>query len=185
MDSINFKAVSLRTGTIKALEKTTNKYKNKKVTLVKLNNSSESDYSALKKLSKLWSSEDNFIETILAKLRYFNKNPQNASIIYLLTSQTKNLRTLKANKILGVAEVSDTDKTCFLEYMQTRPDSTFSKSNRKYKYIGEYLLNFVTKKFGKKNLYLHSVDNAVDFYKKYGFEIVQKDLTNQLMKYMK
>ncbi len=186
MDSISFKATTLCKGSVKSFGKTSGSYRNKIVKLVKINSCSEKDYSAMVKLSKLWEGEDNFIDTILAKLNYSNNHREAPkSDVYILTSQIKNLGNLKPDKILGLAEVTAIDNTCSLDYLQTRPDSMYSKSERKYKHVGEYLLNYVTGKFGKKNLYLRSTENAIEFYKKYGFIIAQADLNEPLMKYKK
>lgn len=185
MDNINFKARYISNKySVKAWSQATNTYRNKKVRLVQLDYQSDNDYAALKTLSKLWSGEDNFIDAILAKFYYvLHKKDAPKSDIYLLTSQKKAFKQLDAKKILGIAEVTTIGKTSSFDYLQSRPDSTFGKQGRKFKGIGDVLTKFVTKNFGRNNLYGRTIEDKIAFYERHGFVVTQRNLINPLIKY--
>ena len=185
MDNVNFKAKYISNNySIKAWSQATNKYRHKTVRLVQLDCSSENDYKALQTLSKLWSKEENFIDSILAKLYYvLHKKNVPKRDIYLLTSQKKSFNKLDAKKILGIAEVTTTGQTSSFDYVQTRPDSVYGKHGRKFKGIGDVLTKFVIKNFGSNNLYGHTIEDKIAFYERHGFVVVQRNIVNPLIKY--
>ena len=186
MDSINFKARYVTNKySVKAWSNAKNKYMDKPVRLVKVDYDSEMDYEALKTLSKLWSQEDNFIDTILAKLLYSRRNKKAPrSEVYLLTLQKKVFKKLDPKKILGIAETTTIDKTSSLDYIQSRPDSMYGKPDRKFSKIGDVLTEYIIKKFGRNNLYGHSKRDKIPFYKRHGFVVAQPELIEPLIKYM-
>ena len=185
MDSISFNAKYVTNKySVKALSETKNKYWNKKVRLVKLDDQSEDDCQVLQVLSKLWSKEENFIDAILAKLLYRRcKKDAPKSDIYFLTTQKKTFKLLDPKKILGIAEVTTIDKTSSFDYVQARPDSTYGKSHRKYTGVGDVLTKYVIKKFGRNNLYGHTIEDKIPFYERHGFVVVQRNIMNPLIKY--
>lgn len=185
MDSINFKAHYVDKFSVKKWSSATNKYRNKNVCLVKLNYDSMADYQALKTLSGLWAKEENFIDTILAKLDYNRRNQYTPkSDIYFLTTQKKIFKYLKPEKILGIAEVTTKDDTSSYDYVQTRPDSMYGNDKRLFQEVGDIITKYVTKKFGRNHLYGYTIEKNIPFFERNGFVVVQKNLINPLIKYV-
>ena len=179
MDAINFKARFITNTTIKRLNETTGRYDDKVVSLIKMNKESSSDFFSLLKLCTLWNVDVNYIGTMLLALNNFDTRNRD---IYILTEQEDDFRKLIPEKILGVEEIAKQKNSYRLDYIQTNPKEKYKTKERKYKEIGGCLLNFMLDKFGKYNkIYLNSVKDAVDFYKKFGFKIINSNITDPLM----
>ena len=179
MDAISFKARFINNVTVSKLNSATGKYEEKVVSLVEMNKNSASDFASLFKLCSLWKYSDNFIGTILMTLSNFDRNTRN---VYILTEQKDNFWKLIPEQILGVEEVQKQNNSYRLDYLQTRPDTKFKAKGREYKGIGSSLLNHILNKFGtKKKIYLNSDENAMEFYKKYGFKVLDRTLADPLM----
>ena len=117
-------------------------------------------------------------------LETLNKDKSNKFRFFVLTQQTSNFKTLEAEKILGITEVVTRDKnTKRIEYLQTSPEFININKNSKFQKIGTTMLNCIKKMFFDKNLVLHSVNNALEFYAKNGFVPYVKDITR--LKYFK
>jgi len=179
MDAINFKARFITNTTVRKFNSLSGKYDNKVVSLVEMNKESSNDKLALFKISELWNNGTNFVKTILLSLNCPNKNEKN---VYILTEQKDNFGKLIPEKILGIEEVKKEGNSYRLDYIQTNPKTKYKAKGRTYKGIGECLLNFVLDKFGKNyKIHLNSVYEAVDFYKKFGFYMMDKTISDPLM----
>jgi hypothetical protein len=182
MDTINFKARFLNNATVSKLNPVTGKYEKQIVSLLKVNKNSYSDLSALFQTNKLWSDSLNYLGAIM--LSFYSKDAGDRKV-YILTEQNDNFRTLIPEKILGIEELRKDGNLYRLDYIQTNPNTKYKARNRKYKDIGKCLLNYVINKFGKNNeICLNAVSKSVKFYKKLGFKVVDKTLTDPLMIYL-
>ena len=179
MDSINFKATKIKlhdTPTVR--ERQPNKrYIDKDVSLLKLSRR-KADINALHNLSELWDYEPNYLNSILINYEYCRDK---SKIVYVISTQEENFRKLEPEKILGVAELTKSKKSYKINYIQSRPDCVKSKRARPYKGIGEAMMKPVITLTGRFRIYLDAVSEAVGFYKRLGFQIVQEDICAPLM----
>lgn len=179
MDAINFKARFICNTTVHKFNPLSGKYVKEVVSLVEMNKESKKDHNALFKVSQLWNKGINYVGTILLSLKCQNKNDKN---VYILTEQKDNFRQLIPEKILGVEEVKKEKNLYRLDYLETRPNAKYKAKGRTYKGIGKSLLNFVLDKFGKKSkISLNSDSDATEFYKKFGFYMIDKTIIDPLM----
>ena len=176
MNEISFKATKICSDTIKERQNNGH-YRNKTVSFVKLSNTKR-DKKTLKDLQDCWKGELNFSGAI--NVDYFYDNTKNKSI-YLITKQEDNFRKLEPEKILGIAELIKNRKSYQIKYIQTRPDCIDNKNKRPYKKIGESLINNIIAITKDARIYLESLEEVVDFYKKFNFKVIKSNTALPLM----
>ena len=183
---INFKGSFIQSAVVSKRESFNNntEIKSIPVSFVELQKNYANDLATLNNL-KTWNRPNSFILDILHDFQFtLNKDKSNKFRFFVLTQQTSNFKTLEAEKILGITEVVTRDKnTKRIEYLQTSPEFININKNSKFQKIGTTMLNCIKKMFFDKNLVLHSVNNALEFYAKNGFVPYVKDITR--LKYFK
>ena len=174
MDTISFKAKFVNNSIVQA-RKPNGRYGEKEVSLVKLCHN-KADQNSLQDASIKWKA--GYLESIL--IDYFQPTHRKITI-YALTEQEGNFKKLQPEKILGLIDVKEDEKYYKIHYLQTRPDCIRSKRNKPFKGIGASLMKSIITLKQDKNIYLNSVKEAIDFYKKFKFEVVQDDIEEPLM----
>lgn len=179
INSINFKAKYLSNPAIK-VRQPNGRYRVKNAALVKISNT-KNDANSLKNLSDLWDYGPNFIQSML--IDYYYRTDYEDKAVYVLTEQNKDFRKLNPKNILGFVEITKEEKLNHykINYLQARPDSVKSKKKRPFKGIGNALMEYIINHYKDKKIYLNSVDEAINFYKKLGFKMVHEDVTDPLM----
>ena len=178
-NNITFGANFIQHTTIKAMTEA-NKYKPMEVSVVGLTKS-KSDRQALLSISKLWKGKTNYTETIISGF-----NPAKSdNMCYILTTQTSDYKKLEPEKVLGIAKISKLGtNNIYFDYLQTNPNY-IAKGKKKplFKYIGKVLSDFVKETNRNGTIYLNATEQAIKFWLKQGYEIVQTNISNPLMKY--
>lgn len=174
---INFKAKYNSNGTIKRLNKKQN-YDNIPAYFVELNVNSKKDLNALKKVADNW--KGNIYATdVYERLKFYHYNNSNASALeerfFALTTQRNNFNKLNFKKILGVVEIFlPLGEDPEIEFLQTNPK--FLKKNPKIKHIGKTIVDNIKKILKDETIALYSTYNAIPFYEKQGFKIIEDNL---------
>lgn len=180
MNSINFKAKYINTA--KVLAKCDNgKYKYCNVSFVQMSNTVK-DKKVLQDISSTWDAKNNFTETML--IDYLWREHGDEKSLYMLTIQNSDYGKLSYDKVIGLAEITQNGKTYKLNYLQTRPDCKHTRKKRHlrpFKGVGDTMMNEIIKLTKGASIYLNSVPLAINFYKRFGFEVVQDNIENPLM----
>ena len=172
MDTISFNARHIKNVTI--AKKICNEYKPMDVALVKMNVNNKKDIDAIYRTTDEWDGSFTAFTYDDMKKAVTNKLLKDNIHIYALTTQKNNYRNLNHEKILGVAEVlSYEGNSNKLEVLQTNPlyaSNICHKNDLEYKHIGNTLLDHVKSEHNDKDIYVVSVESAVNFYKNAGFK---------------
>ena len=145
----------------------------------------ENDMGLLCDLSELWGKKTgNNVEMLLSDFaKDIDEKPDvNAEHCIVLTLQKDNFDNLDPKKILGVSLFSEEDYENVINWFQVDPSNNFmfNPQKRKYKKVGEAILDYLTYEYDKKPIYVNSSNGAINFYKKYGFKSYDKNFPNYL-----
>ena len=164
--AINFKASFVADGQVLKLDSKTNKYEPKGVNFVKLSPTDTLDLKTTSRVAKDW---DHWIAYNVYDGLYYNVDSLDT---YALTEQTKNLKKLDSNKILGLAQIrKNNNKERNLEYLIVKPDYEAENLDiRKFKKVGTEILNCIKRIFPKDTIKVGSLPSVINFYKKNGFK---------------
>lgn len=164
---INFKASYINSTTIKRINQpqTTDKV----VSFVELSPQSMSDVKAIRTLSYCWDDNKSFAGDLYNNLRdcrlYSDDSGQK---FYAITQQRNNFEKLDSDEILAVAQIHDRDDI-HLDLLQVDPANNNDVYLREFCYVGTAMLNCLKKLFPDKDITLKSVNSAIEFYLKNGF----------------
>ena len=175
INSINFGAKLVSCGdTIQQFDWLKRSYTPAKVNIVELDATDFYDMKVVREVAKNWKdakyidSISGIVNSIFA--RFIDKTEHS---IYAVTTQKKNHSRLKTKKILGLAEINTSkEDNIKLDFLQVKPEYMQTEKDRKYRGIGQCLLNFL-KKFHKKSIFLHSDYSVTPFYEKNDFEVLE------------
>lgn len=170
--NIHFGAKFINNVPIKKYEPSCNCYMYEPAAFVEFDPKNANDLKAIDSAVVDWRGQF-FAEDILKKAILMNQSSLvGDSKIYMLTTQEKNFDKLDGLKILGLAEMEQKpNQPSELVHIQSKPDTTYGSSNRKYKLVGESILNSL-KKIYSKSIELTSAYWATNFYEHNGFEMI-------------
>lgn len=158
-----------------------------KVAFVELNPDCLSDAECVEQVANSWidfeKEHDFFGYTIYNGLIRNKSRLQRISgeRFFALTSQLDDFHCLIPDKILGLAQVMESDKdTQYLEYLQVNPRNTKGALHPEFRHIGTAMLNSLKKVFVDKNITLDSVRYATNFYLKNGFKELGSNIDNEV-----
>lgn len=173
---INFKASLNSTGTIQKIDKNNN-FSNIPVAFVELDINSTKDLNVLKKVSKYWEKGDIYARDVYERFRANQEqkveNPDER--FFALTRQSGDFEHLKYNQILGVAEIYlPIGEPPEIEFLQTRPK--FLTKKTKIKHVGKVIVDKIKQILAGKTIELYSTYDAIPFYEKQGFKVIEGNL---------
>lgn len=172
---INFKANLHSVGTIQKLDKS-NHYTKQPAYFVELNTKSKKDLNALERIATSW--KDNIYATdtyYRFKENFFKEQQEHNERFFALTTQKNGFDKLDHHKILGVAEIYlPFDEDPEIEFLQTNPK--FLKNKAKFKHIGKVIVDKIKKILANNTISLYSTYNAIPFYEKQGFRLIEDNL---------
>ena len=182
INNVSFKATFVDNVNIKTLNNRRN-YVDKQVSFVKRNPYSRSDYNSIVDIGNLWGDVDpNYVMSMLHHSDIIKDNEKRD--IYFLTEQEENFRKIIPEKVLGMIEITKHKEYNKIYFIQTRPDIAYYTApgrKRKNKDIGLAMLTMAEKLSNGKDIILNAVKAAVEFYKKYGFEVTYNKCINPKM----
>ena len=159
-----------------------------KVSIVELDKDSEDDVKALYKTSILWLDQgakysSNIYHEAVKGYEYDDIEREH---YFALTTQNEGFNKLDSEKILGLMLFSntrhDTDQIC---WFQVRPNTNTTDSwQREYKGVGKSMMDLIKVINYNKPIYVQSSDKAVEFYKKQGFIVDDKNTPSCLTLYV-
>lgn len=165
---VNFRANYLSSTNVRRLDPIKNKFVPYKVNFLEINPREKRDIKALKKLSKLWNSEDDFAGKI-----YRNAKSDPRLRTFILTEQGDNFNIVEENSILGITQLSkESPEQYCIEFLETDPQYQLSNPNRKIKSIGKRMLHSLKKVFYDKSIRVKYLMERTSFYWDNGFDFV-------------
>ena len=152
-----------------------------KVSVVELNPLDNRDLRALRDVDDLW--EASFSGNIYKEAASIHNigEADEAQKFYVLTRQMKNFENIFPDDILAeakIAEDSFNGRSVNLDYLQVHPEHLYDSEVREFKGLGRGFLDFFKQLYKGKEIDLHSVFSARDFYFKNGFHPVERDSNN-------
>lgn len=154
-----------------------NKMHRCKTSFVELRPDSYEDFLSLNIANCNWDDCNTYLHDI-AKLfnsYYHDKNKKIQHKFFAITSQEDHFEKLNARKILGVTQTKNKKKNIIeIEFLQTNPNTKFKSPDRKFRQVGERILDVLKLIYPKKDLILEADDIAIPFYKKNGFKLTGK-----------
>ena len=171
---ISFKAQKIDNVSVMQMIEGGNSYGPKKTSFVELKPYSEADKETLEGLSKNWSFwGDAFVDTILQDFDNYYTDRVYDKQFFALTTQNCNHTRLNPYEVLGIVQARKMSKNkCYIDYIQTAPDTAYGAPVRAYKKVGKAMLDVLKKYYKGVEIRLYSVASAIDFYKKNGFKMV-------------
>lgn len=153
-------------------------YNDHKVSFVKIDLSNGSDIFALQKINDTWQNAT-FITDICDDASFLHENKffDNGHEFYVLTTQKKEFHKLNPDEILAGTSVSARPLLPYvnIEHLEIKPGFQYPEQNRLYKKVGTGMIEALKKVFSKKDITLHSIFSALDFYKSNGFIQLSRD----------
>ncbi len=171
MYSVNFKAKYIDNAFVQT-KMGRNRFIPKEVALLKVDSQSEKDKKVLSQICSKWEKKNNLIRLVLLSLESKRNKEHN---IYLLSEQEDNFEELLPEKILGIAKISNYNKICPLDFIQINLTYEHTNEKRKIKKLGEAMMDFVLDKAGNRKTYLDAYTKVVEFYKKFGFKVIDNE----------
>lgn len=177
-NTTSFGAKFIKSAQIQKFDTKTGTYASKKVSFVELEPDNFSDVWAVAMAAKYW--PDEFYASNIAHCanRIFAKDPKFANKkVYALTKQKDGLHDLNDTEILGLAEVTETNKhSVELEYLQVDPSIIYSYPEKPLKKIGTRILDMLKLVYKDKAITLTSrLGKTSDFYVKNGFQCIEPE----------
>ena len=182
--AINFTGTYLTS--IPVLKKQNSEFQPQSVSLIEIDKNDNNDMNALEETELLWGERRTctFLRDMIqtAEVPEKEENVENEHYL-VLTKQNNNFDKLNPNDILGTAlfyekngEISNE-----IKWFQVKPkENHTNKYGREYKSVGSSMLDYFKSTYAKKPIYVYSSANAIDFYKKHGFENCKKNYKNHL-----
>ena len=172
ISSINFKGTYITPAIVKKFDGDKN-YPQKEVALVELSPISYNDMSVMNRISYEWGNNgtlatdirDTFSDHYVA----YDEFPREK--FYVLTEQKRNFDKLDSLEVLAVTQLKNIPEGIFIDYLQVAPDYCADNTNSLFRGVGSAFLNSIKKLYTHKNIILNSLESAVQFYKKNGFEV--------------
>lgn len=174
----NFEAKFIKSTQIQKLDTKTGSYSPKKVSFVELEVDNFSDVWAVAMAAKYWTDEFYASNIAYCANRIFAKDPKFANKkVYALTKQKDNLYDLNDTEILGLAEITETNKhSVELEYLQVDPSIIYAYPEKPLKKIGTRILDILKQVYKNKAITLTSrAGKTSDFYVKNGFQCIEPE----------
>lgn len=144
--NINFRAKYINNIQVKK-RMSENVFKSIRTSFIEIDSTNANDIKVLDKVDKCWA--DSFASNIsvLAKALHQGRCSANDFKIYALTKQVENYDSIKADDILGLVEINQTDKNkIHIDYLQTDPKQVYA-AEPEYSGIGSRILDSL------KNIY--------------------------------
>lgn len=168
---ISFKAKYLTTESIQKASET----RYIPASVVELDSRSCKDRDAFSEVNESWENGCSLARHVMANLDDNSIIGDVNRRFIVLTLQRQNFDKLIPQKVLGVAEVLDTeDYVVELMHLQADPENNMLSSNPKYKGIGSALLRVIKKMFPDSDITLFSSEKAEEFYHHHGFETLDR-----------
>ena len=170
IEKINFGAIPKNKTSVKKFNKVTKRFVNYPVYFVKLDKYNKNDLDAIDKTAQKWKDTD-YIKDINTSSHWMQFKPIE---VYALTSQQNNFENLKADYILGLAEIRNNKNNSnlkILNHIQVRPNAINVNQTNKlaYKHVGSAILESLKKIYKDISLVAVEDDNVYGFYKRNGF----------------
>lgn len=181
MKIINFTGTYLKPTKINKKDRN-NKFIPHEASLVQINPSNKNDILTLKSTSEAWDENSNilsFSDIIYedAKNIYEEEIDTGMHKFYAITNQKRDFKKLIPEEILGLTEITSfpNSKQINIDVFEVDPENNHWSEERTYKNIGTALLNAIKEIFEGKEITVHSVHSALDFYEKNGFKQTYKN----------
>lgn len=174
---ITFKANFINTSSIQ-------KYKNKKqgykpvlANFVELNPFSKSDAMALDETERFWASGDTYLGKINHNFHRYQYTGESSfdTHFFALTTQEEDFKNFAPENILGAVQVSKIGEDYIqIDMLQSDPDNNHFSKHPMFKEIGTAIVKSLIELFKDKVILLQPDKNAIPFYKKLGFQFIDK-----------
>lgn len=156
------------------------------VEFVEFKPESPKDFKTISKVNDKWKKKnaDCFADAIFNEFRAISKNElhgQQSKFYGLIKKQDKLYNSIQPQNVFGLMQVTKStlsNDTIYVDYLQTSPNFKHGVWDSKYKNIGKAMLTSLKKLFRNCDIVLDSVYNAIDFYKKNGFQISESGYKN-------
>lgn len=150
------------------------RYEDADLSIVELNNHDTRDLNALKRTTGLWDKKG----AKYARAMYYEASSDiplpsvDKEHYFAVTEQKDDFTHLEPEKVLGLMIFDETNyNSNELAMLEVEPSCAKKNGeNRKYKQVGSALVNYIKKSYNDKNIIVFADVNAIDFYKKNGFE---------------
>ena len=183
MTPINFTARFLADTSVSRIV-TRDKTVPEQAAIVELDRNDKNDMEALYELSDIWNKRGtSYAYSIYCDaIKGYDYDDVVKEHYIALTTQKDNFDTLDSNKVLGLTLFSETNTPDNeINWLQVDPENNnSSKIDRNYKMVGSAIINYIKSAYPEKPVYVQSVENALDFYKKNGFDIRSENKPNSL-----
>ncbi len=183
MYPINFTANFIKNTTIQQCNKKSQN--DKEVALVELDINDNNDTECLYNVAKDWDTKGfsyafNIYSDAIKGCQYENVDKEHYIAI---TKQSDNFDMLEPEKVLGLTLVSElNNNTNEISWFQVDPkNNTKTHCDRTYEKVGSAMMNYVKETYNQKPIYVQAVQDAVPFYEKCGFRIVNPKSPNNLV----
>lgn len=188
INSINFKASNVPGHSYKILTcEPGKKPELESMHTIRLNPSSKHDQATVKALS-VWNDKNKLTTDFIYDFMTYRKMcPAYAKReFFALTNQKKNFANTAPSSILGIMELTLKNEGHYkINILETNPQYAYRHKNRRHRGIGSALINFAKLQAKHKNLYLNALRTAIPFYLKHGFKIIQEDIDEPLLCFIK
>ena len=169
ISSTSFGAKPIKPVYIQKLNSKKGRFDFVKAHFVKLEADNRNDLDAMQSIAKMWKSSL-YVKKIATASRWMDYLPID---IYALTTQTKDFKNLRPNKILGVAEIRNDpnfDEFKQLTHLQVKPEAiNVNKKDNQYKKVGTEILNSLKGIYDRISLYSVNNYNVERFYRRNHF----------------
>ena len=156
---------------VRMIKPTGKSYKKADVSFVKFDKTNERDMFVLSECAKNWN-DDEFAKSVYLSAQSIASDCESriTSEIYMLTTQDKDFDKLKAENILGLADVTllGSDKRILLEHLKVNPFIKNDKSAQ-IKGVGTALLDSLKSMYTRIILISIDKDSVKDFYRRNSF----------------
>lgn len=189
--NVSFKAKFIQNASVLRINKD-NSLKETPVSFVKMSELDTEDMYAMNKIANNYKrafneqmskkddpDSENYAESIRNNFNHIYNNPDMRGYkdFFALTTQQEGFEYIDNQKVLGLAETFNDVLGDFLEirFLQTNPLHKFGENTRELKKIGTTILDCLRNYFKGRTIYLQADYNVIDFYKKYGFEVLKEN----------
>lgn len=173
MNPVNFTANYVDSAYIKYRNKNNIKT-DKQVAVVELDKNSEADREAIYSAACMWKNgkDSNYAWNILSAMERSQYPWVEEEHYIAITTQKNNYDELDGKKILGVMMFSDHYEDKYeIDWLQVKPRCNYSdsKNDRRYSQVGSAMIKYLKDNYKLKPIYVSPAVEAVEFYKKRGF----------------
>ena len=179
--NVNFKANYVSSAQIYKRDAGSGNYKPFEASFIEFDSNFYKDVIAIKDTAERWKRTDRFACEIAEDIAFNNAYgyERGEHRFFGLTRQKSDFENPKASKILGLIEVSDSDRRGkYINFLQVEPKNTLTKVGREFCGVGSAIIDNVKNLFSDCEIKLKSLPEkeVVNFYKKNGFEQIGKSI---------